>query len=73
MFFNNFGSINLDGCMDDCTNAWVYKDARKFGMDKYKALLGNNVFCRNEGPILEGGNPELYAHFEACKSENTSG
>ena len=69
LFFNNFGSISLDGCMDDCSYAWVYKDAQNFGLERYKALLGNNVYCRNEGPILEGGSSELYAHFDECPSE----
>ena len=66
---SNFGAITIDGCMDDCTHAWVYQDAKNFGMTEYEKLLGSNVYCNTGGPILSGGDPDLYAHFEGCPSK----
>merc|ERR1711917_113136 len=42
LFEGNFGTgpISLDGCMDDCTYAWIYKDAKKYGMREYGKLIG---------------------------------
>ena len=65
---SNFGPISLSGCTDDCTHAWVYQDAKKYGIEEYKRLLGGfmtDVYCP-EGPILSGGDPSLYTHFESC-------
>ena len=66
---SNFGAITIDGCMDGCTHAWVYQDAKNFGMTEYEKLLGSNVYCNTGGPILSGGDPDLYAHFEGCPSK----
>ena len=66
---NHTGPIYLDRCMDDCSFAWIYKDALKYGMNEYKKLIGNHdVICPN-GPILSDGYPELYAHFKSCPSK----
>ena len=70
---SNFGAITIDGCMDGCTHAWVYQDAKNFGMTEYEKLLGSNVYCNTGGPILSGGDPDLYAHFEGCPSKYYSG
>ena len=70
LFETNYtGPIWLDGCMDDCTHAWIYKDAQKYGMKEYEKLIGGNVICMGNGPVLSHGNPELYAHFERCPSK----
>ena len=42
LFEGNFGTISLDGCMDDCTYAWIYKDAKKYGMREYGKLIGGD-------------------------------
>ena len=68
LIMGNFGSIHLPGCMDDCTHAWVYQDAKNYGMDEYEKLLGSNVYCHTGGPILSGGDPNLYKHFDSCPS-----
>jgi len=69
LFKSSFGPIYVDGCMDDCSHAWVYKDAQKYGMDEYEKLIGSNgVICKFHGPILSGGDPKLYSHWERCPS-----
>ena len=42
LFEGNFGTISLDGCMDNCTYAWIYKDAKKYGMREYGKLIGGD-------------------------------
>ena len=79
LFMGDFGPILLDGCMDDCTYAWVYKDAKKYGMNEYEKLIGGDkwvgptVLCKDTGPIIPnftgGGDPKMYAHFERCPSK----
>ena len=75
LLMDNFGPINLEGCMDDCTHAWVYQDALKFGMKEYEkligigGLMGSRIYCLDGGPILSGGDPKLYAHFRSCPSK----
>ena len=42
LFEGSFGTISLDGCMDDCTYAWIYKDAKRYGMREYGKLIGGD-------------------------------
>ena len=52
----------------DCTIAWLYKDAHKFGLEKYKNLVGNegyNVICP-EGPVLVTEDTAFIDRMDAC-------
>ena len=58
--------IRVDSC-DTCDIAWLYKDAKKFGFDTYKSLIGaGNVQCPNGDPVLESENPEFITLMESC-------
>ena len=66
------GATRVSSC-DSCDIAWLYKDARKFNLDRYKSLVGeHNVVCPNYGPLLESNDPELIALMDSCPgNENT--
>ena len=69
LFYQNFGAIHVGDCLNDCSMAWLYKDAEMFGMEEYRKLLGeDNVVCSDSGPILAGDNPNLIKHFDSCPS-----
>ena len=63
-----FGQITISDCLSDCSMAWLYKDAHKFGLDQYKQLIGGqNVICEGYGPILDSANQTaLSSHFQSC-------
>ena len=70
MIQTNVGSTQAGLC--DCTIAWLYKDAHKFGLDKYIKLVGNdgyNIYC-DEGPVLRTEDVEFIKRMNACSGNN---
>ena len=60
-------TVKLDDCYT-CDIAWLYKDAKLFGIDNYKNLIGtNNVICPGSiGPVLESTDPGFIALMDEC-------
>ena len=59
----------------DCSIAWLYKDAHKFGITQYQHLVGdsgNNVICNDVGPILLSEDPEFIALMDSCPGRVTN-
>ena len=65
-----FGSQSIYVDCDTCEIAWLYKDARSFGLPFYKNVLGlGNVWCRSGTNVLEP-NPTMAQFFEQCPSNS---
>ena len=57
--------------MDTCDIAWLYKDAKKFGLDRYTSIVQGqvNVQCQlgwDIGTVLGSQDPEFISHLESC-------
>ena len=59
--------IEVGDC--DCSIAWLYKDAHKYGLTQYQDLVGdsgNNIICDSVGAILLAEDPEFIALMDSC-------
>ena len=69
MIFTTYGQSRVRDCRG-CGIAWLYKDAKMFGLDEYVNLVGNeNVVCPISGPVLESTDQEFIDQMEACPSK----
>ena len=59
--------IEVGDC--DCSIAWLYKDAHKYGLTQYQDLVGdsgNNIICDSAGAILLAEDPEFIGLMDSC-------
>ena len=68
LFNTDHGTVLAKSCSTCDDIAWLYKDAHKFGLDKYKNLVGEgNVVCpEGIGSILETTDPDFITLMESC-------
>eukprot|EP00095_Tigriopus_kingsejongensis_P000591 maker-scaffold95_size379157-snap-gene-0.24 protein:Tk00591 transcript:maker-scaffold95_size379157-snap-gene-0.24-mRNA-1 annotation:"hypothetical protein ASPNIDRAFT_182707" len=56
--------------VQDCSNcsiAWLWRDAFRFGRDEYLRLVGDkNVICSETGPVLESADEDFNAEMQSC-------
>ena len=53
----------------DCSIAWLYKDAHKYGLTQYQDLVGdsgNNIICDSVGAILLAEDPDFISLMDSC-------
>ena len=63
------GMRTIEAGLCDCTVAWLYKDAHKFGFTQYETLVGghgNNIICDSIGPVLETEDPVFITLMNSC-------
>lgn len=66
VFNTEKGTIAVGSCYT-CDIAWLYKDAQKYGLDSYKAIIGRNVMCpESNTPILENDDKDFIELMEDC-------
>lgn len=59
------GQTKVKNC--DCSIAWLYKDAHKYGLSQYISLIGaNNVICEGIGPVLETKDETFLKTMDSC-------
>ena len=67
LFKRNFGDILVEGCLNDCSLAWLYLDAKHLGLEEYRKIIQpGNVVCVGYGPVLDNSSLALNNHFENC-------
>jgi len=67
LFKTELGPIQVHNCTADCSMAWLYEDAHKYGLETYLKLIGpTNVICPYYGPLLESSDARLINHFNDC-------
>ena len=69
----NYGMARVADC-ESCDIAWLYKDARRFGLEQYRNLIGlNNVVCPgNIGSVLFTEDPDFIRLMESCEGLNVT-
>ena len=65
-FMIDWNSNAVINSCDNCDHAWLYKDAKQFGFEAYKRLVGNNAICPGVGPILETDDVDFIAQMNDC-------